>query len=474
MKTKNPKNLCLSCFGDLDFHRVCKTCNKADDKTPSPPHHLQKRTVLNKKYVIARSLGEGGFGITYLAYDLVFSRPVCVKEYFPNGHVSRNPHSNDVVINTKDSSMQFSRGLKRFVEEARSLLAIKNLDGIVEVLDFFTTNDTAYIVMEYLDGVSLKRYVQKKGKLDVDTALTILRPVITSLGAVHRAGLIHRDISPDNILITRNSEVKLIDFGASLHSGEDEKSHSIVLKQGFAPEEQYRTHGKQGPWSDIYALGITIYYCITGQLPPESIQRLYDDTLVPPSQNGVEIEKHREKALLKAISVKAEDRYQNVEDFETEIYGDAPKRERVAKKTENSDKKPRRRREATTTPLYFESKSEPANTETNALPSRKRMATAVITKTKEERKTVTLKRISSTTKEEEEVKTTTQEEKKNAFLNVEKTEKAERNIKPIVTNSVSTREESINGRQVKVRVIEHTNSKPKKNLLSKIFKKQDE
>ena len=343
MKLKNPKNLCLSCFGDLDFHRVCKACNKPDDKTPSPPHHLQKRTVLNKKYVIARSLGEGGFGITYLAYDLVFSRPVCVKEYFPNGHASRNPHSNDVVINTKDSSMQFNRGLKRFVEEARSLLAIKNLDGIVEVLDFFTTNCTAYIVMEYLDGVSLKRYVQKKGKLDVDTTLTILRPVITSLGAVHKAGLIHRDISPDNILITRNSEVKLIDFGASLHSGDDEKSHSIVLKQGFAPEEQYRTHGKQGPWSDIYALGITIYYCVTGQLPPESIQRLYDDTLVPPSQNGVEIEKHKEKALLKAISVKAEDRYQNVEDFEADIYGEAPKRERTAKKVENAEKKPKKK-----------------------------------------------------------------------------------------------------------------------------------
>ena len=469
MKLKNPKNLCLSCFGDLDFHRVCKACNKPDDKTPSPPHHLQKRTVLNKKYVIARSLGEGGFGITYLAYDLVFSRPVCVKEYFPNGHASRNPHSNDVVINTKDSSMQFNRGLKRFVEEARSLLAIKNLDGIVEVLDFFTTNCTAYIVMEYLDGVSLKRYVQKKGKLDVDTTLTILRPVITSLGAVHKAGLIHRDISPDNILITRNSEVKLIDFGASLHSGDDEKSHSIVLKQGFAPEEQYRTHGKQGPWSDIYALGITIYYCVTGQLPPESIQRLYDDTLVPPSQNGVEIEKHKEKALLKAISVKAEDRYQNVEDFEADIYGEAPKRERTAKKVENAEKKPKKRRESTTTPLRFDSNGEAQATPAVA-PSRKRTV-AVVTN---ERKTVTLKRISAEEKSDLKETSTTLEEKKNAFLNVEKTEKVNRDIRPLVTNSVSTKDEIINGRHVKVRVIEHTNSKPKKNLLSKIFKKQDE
>lgn len=472
MKIKKPKNLCLSCFGTLDFHHVCKSCNKPDDKTPSPPHHLQKRTVLNKKYVIARSLGEGGFGITYLAYDLVFSRPVCVKEYFPNGHVSRNPHSNDVVINTKDSSMQFNRGLKRFVEEARSLLSIKNLEGIVEVLDFFTTNDTAYIVMEYLDGVSLKRYVQKKGKLDVDTTLTILRPVITSLGAVHKAGLIHRDISPDNILITRNSEVKLIDFGASLHSGESEKSHSIVLKQGFAPEEQYRTHGNQGPWSDIYALGITIYYCVTGQLPPESIQRLYDDNLIPPSQNGVEIEKHREKALLKAIAVKAEDRYATVEEFEADIYGDAPKRERVNKKTENSEKKPRRRRESTTVPLFVENKNSEQKTETAQLSPRQRSTTEVVNTTKEERKTITLKRLSTKSKTEEKNETAV-EEKKSSFINVEKTEKLDRGIKPIVTNTVLTREETVNGRQVKVRVIEHSANKPKKNLLSKIFKKQD-
>ena len=472
MKLKKPKNLCLSCFGVLDFHHVCKSCNKADDKTPSPPHHLQKRTVLNKKYVIARSLGEGGFGITYLAYDLVFSRPVCVKEYYPNGHVSRNPHSNDVVINTKDSSMQFNRGLKRFVEEARSLLAIKNLDGIVEVLDFFTTNDTAYIVMEYLDGVSLKRYVQKKGKLDVDTTLTILRPVITSLGAVHKAGLIHRDISPDNILITRNSEVKLIDFGASLHSGESEKSHSIVLKQGFAPEEQYRTHGKQGPWSDIYALGITIYYCITGQLPPESIQRLYDDNLIPPSQNGVEIEKHREKALLKAISVKAEDRYSSVEEFEADIYGDAPKRERVSKKTENSDKKQRRKRESTTIPLWLENETNANKTESTQ-PSGKRRTATVLAKPKQENKKLTLKRISNETGTDERKETAILQEKKNAFVNVEKTEKTERSIKPIVSNRVVSSEETINGQQIKVRVIEHSNDKPKKNLLSKIFKKQD-
>ncbi len=333
MSKKNPKNLCLFCFSELDFRRVCKNCGKEDDKTPSPPHHLPKRTILNKKYVIARSIGEGGFGITYLAYDLVFERPVAVKEFYPSGYVSRAPRTNDVILNLRENATQFNHGLRRFIDEAKNLSSINKLDGIVSVLDFFPANSTAYLVMEYLDGISLKRYIQKKGKLDTDTALTILHPVISSLGAVHEVGLIHRDISPDNILITRNSEVKLIDFGASKNSIEDNKSVSIVLKQGFAPEEQYRTHGVQGPWSDIYALAVTIYFCITGQLPPESIQRLYEDTLTPPSRLGSDIKPKQEKALLKALAVLAKDRYKNMRDFEKDIYG-------YPSRTANTEQKP--------------------------------------------------------------------------------------------------------------------------------------
>ena len=325
----------MFCFGELDRKRVCKQCGKTEDKFPTPSHHLAQRTVLNRKYVIARTLGEGGFGITYLAYDLVFNRQVAVKEYYPNGHVSRNPHSGAVMLNVKDSTIPFNRGLKRFIDEARSLSSIRNLDGIVNILDFFTANDTAYIVMEYLDGVSLKKYVQKKGKLDTETTLTILHPTISSLSEVHAMGMIHRDISPDNILITRESEVKLIDFGAAQRT-QDGKSHSIVLKQGFAPEEQYRQQGVQGPWSDVYAMGVTIYYCITGTLPPESIQRLYEDKLVPPSAMGVAITRSQENALMKAMSVLSKDRHQSITEFEQDIYGlgeNAPRKIEKPKKS---------------------------------------------------------------------------------------------------------------------------------------------
>lgn len=312
-RVRTNKNICLFCFGDLDTNRTCVSCKKKSDDTPSPPHHLPQRTVLNDKYLIAKALGEGGFGITYLAWDLSQGIKVAIKEYFPSGYVNRMPKSNQVIINSKQNQAASNRGLKRFIEEAKNLAKIKNLSGIVNVRDFFSANGTAYIVMEFLDGVSLKKYMQRKGnKIPMDEILNIMRPVMDSLIQVHKLGLIHRDISPDNIIITKYNEVKLIDFGAAKQSNLDGKSLSIVLKQGFAPEEQYRTHGEQGPWTDVYALGVTIYFCITGQLPPESIQRMYKDTIVKPSEKGATISPSQESALMKSLSVYSKNRYQDI------------------------------------------------------------------------------------------------------------------------------------------------------------------
>lgn len=316
------KNVCLYCFGTLDQQRVCHSCHKKADDSPAPPHHLPRRTVLNEKYLIDRALGEGGFGITYLAWDISCGLKVAVKEYYPSGYVNRMPRSNQVIINSKQNQAASNRGLKRFIDEAKTLAKIKNLPGIVSVRDFFSANGTAYIVMEFLDGISLKKYLTRKGgKVSCDEILAILRPVMDSLVSVHKLGLIHRDISPDNIIVTKKSEVKLIDFGAAKQSNLDGKSLSIVLKQGFAPEEQYRTHGEQGPWTDIYALGVTIYYSITGTLPPESIQRLYKDTILRPSEKGAAISPTQESALMKSLAVYARHRYQDVTQMITGLYG---------------------------------------------------------------------------------------------------------------------------------------------------------
>lgn len=321
-RIRNNRNICLYCFGDLNSDRVCSACGKKADDTPNAPHQLPKRSLLKKRYLIDRAIGEGGFGITYSAWDVTTGKHVAIKEYYPSGYVSRDPRSFQIIINSKQNHAATNRGLKRFIDEAQHLSSVNNLEGIVSVYDFFSANNTAYIVMEYLDGISLKRYVRRKGKLDATTALTILKPVILSLGAVHKTGLIHRDVSPDNILITKTNEVKLIDFGASKEANPDGQSVSIVLKQGFAPEEQYRLHGEQGPWTDVYALGVTIYYCITGQLPPESIQRMYDDTIIPPSGLGAKITERQERALMKALAVFAKDRYRSMADFAADVYAD--------------------------------------------------------------------------------------------------------------------------------------------------------
>ena len=319
-------DICLYCFGTLNSDRFCTSCGKKADDTPAPPHHLGKRTLLYKRYLIDRAIGEGGFGITYRAWDITSGKRVAIKEYFPSGYVSRDPRSNNIIINSRQSQAPSNRGLKRFIDEAQNLSKITDHSGIVEVLNFFSANSTAYIVMEFLDGISLKNYIKRKGgKLAPQDALTILKPVILSLKGVHDLGLIHRDISPDNILITRSGEVKLIDFGAAKFTGENAGEVSIVLKQGFAPEEQYRVHGEQGPWTDIYALGVTLYFALTGQLPPESIQRMYEDSLLPPSKLGVKISKPTENAIMKMLAVFAKDRYRSIDALVDDLYSTNPR-----------------------------------------------------------------------------------------------------------------------------------------------------
>ncbi len=319
MAVRTNKNICLFCFGDLDANRVCKTCRKRADDTPCPPHHIPQRTVIQSRYLFGKALGEGGFGITYLGWDLTNGERVAIKEYFPSGYVTRVAN-NRVMINGAGQQAAANRGLKRFMDEARTLAKVKNLDGVVSIKNCFKDNGTAYIVMEYLSGGSLKKHLARKGgKIGFDETLTITRKIIESLGEVHKLGLVHRDISPDNIILERKG-AKLIDFGAAKQSNLDGKSLSIVLKQGFAPEEQYRTHGEQVPWTDIYALAVTIYLCITGQMPPESIQRMYKDTMVRPSALGAKISVLQEGPLLKGMAVLGKNRYQNVEQFLKALY----------------------------------------------------------------------------------------------------------------------------------------------------------
>ena len=286
-------------------------------------HVLQPGSRLKERYVIQGVLGEGGFGITYLGYDELLAMPVAVKEYYPQNFVARNTAYNATltVLHTKYTDF-FRRGKSDFLNEARMLAKFQDEDGIVRVMDFFEMNNTAYIVMEYLDGITLKDYLKQNGSFGTEDILELLYPVMDALAAIHASGLIHRDISPDNIMLLQNNRVKLMDFGAARdYTAFGEKSLSILLKYGYAPEEQYRSHGMQGPWTDIYALCATIYKCITGVTPVEAIQRLVGDTLKKPSELGVSINPQTEYALMKGLSVFQKDRYQDVRELQQDLYG---------------------------------------------------------------------------------------------------------------------------------------------------------
>lgn len=284
---------------------------------------LRKGTRLIGRYTIEGVLGQGGFGITYLGMDELHKKKVAIKEFFPQGIVTRNIEYEDTVTVTLVGEKEnYDKGKERFLKEAQTMAMFSKDKGIVKALDFFEINNTAYIVMEYLEGVTLKQYLRENERIDAEDLVELLVPLIEALDEIHSQGLIHRDISPDNIMVLPDGRIKLMDFGAARDYTEfGEKSLSIVLKPGYAPPEQYQTHGVQGPWTDIYALCATMYKCITGENPPDAIDRLVDDHLKKISAFEIPVLPQIEKAIIKGMSVAAKDRYQNVGDFCEDLYG---------------------------------------------------------------------------------------------------------------------------------------------------------
>ena len=284
---------------------------------------LRKGTRLIGRYTIEGVLGQGGFGITYLGMDELHKKKVAIKEFFPQGIVTRNIEYEDTVTVTLVGEKEnYDKGKERFLKEAQTMAMFSKDKGIVKALDFFEINNTAYIVMEYLEGVTLKQYSRENERIDAEDLVELLVPLIEALDEIHSQGLIHRDISPDNIMVLPDGRIKLMDFGAARDYTEfGEKSLSIVLKPGYAPPEQYQTHGVQGPWTDIYALCATMYKCITGENPPDAIDRLVDDHLKKISAFGFTVSPQIEEAIIKGMSVAAKDRYQNVGDFCEDLYG---------------------------------------------------------------------------------------------------------------------------------------------------------
>lgn len=285
------------------------------------PLALPNGSTLAGQYIIEKTLGQGGFGITYKAVDHKTGEKVAIKEFFPDSMATRQ--GTTVIPFTGERGESYAFGKEWFLKEAETLAQFIGVEGIVRIHTYFEENQTAYFVMDYVEGVSFDEYIKNSGgKVTYEVAESVLIRVIEALAVVHSKGIVHRDVTPDNIYITNDGQVKLLDFGAARYSlGDKSRSLDVVLKHGFAPKEQYTRHGRQGPFTDIYTVGASFYFAITGKRPPDSIDRIEEDDLVPPSSLGIPIPREKEDAILKAMSVQPGDRFKTMDEFKNALLG---------------------------------------------------------------------------------------------------------------------------------------------------------
>ncbi|MCH5206540.1 MAG: serine/threonine protein kinase [Oscillospiraceae bacterium] len=303
----NGKRFCENCFEELTG-TSCKSCGYDPSDSAPDPSMLLPGSVLLNRYVVGRVIGKGGFGITYLAYDALTCKKIAVKEYYPYGIAQRAAESAEVSVTSAESADAFKLGAEKFYNEAKLVTRFNGNPNIVGVYDCFYENGTVYIAMEYLRGETLKEYIREHGVLKPPQALYIAKNICSALVVAHSASVLHRDISPDNIIICGNGDIKLIDFGAARQVvAEHSQSFSVILKPGFAPPEQYRKKGNQGSWTDVYSLGTTLYFILTGDIPEDPSARFdNDDTF---KENQFDIDPALWGIITKATKLTIEERY---------------------------------------------------------------------------------------------------------------------------------------------------------------------
>ena len=303
---------CYYCMSNIG-NGFCTNCGRRNRDIVSLAHQLQPGTLLQDgRYLVGRVLGQGGFGITYLGMDTRLNRKVAIKEYFPTECANRiSSITPEITVSTADAEF-LREGQRRFLQEAQLLSQFEDTPGIVPIHDFFEENGTAYIVMKFLEGQNMKKTIEQ-GRISADAAFKLFAPIFDVLEKMHRANIIHRDISPDNVMLQPDGSLVLMDFGAARQVSRDaSRSLSVMLKVGYAPAEQYVTRGGTGPWTDIYALCATLYKCITGITPPESVARLLNDIIQWPSELGIAISPEQEATLKTGMAVEAEKRFRNI------------------------------------------------------------------------------------------------------------------------------------------------------------------
>lgn len=307
-----------------EAYKVCPHCGNVEVTKPNEPIHLVPGTVLANRYILGLAVGSGGFGIVYSAWDMKLETIVAVKEFFVSRLVTRAEGLKNLII-TKKSQEEFEYRKERFLAEARNMANFGSHRSIPNVFEFFEENNTAYIVMELLHGVALNDYLkQSGGKIDTDFAIMIANEIGNALKSLHEQNIIHRDVAPDNIYICSGKEIKikLMDLGAAKLADSTDDVIDIILKPGYSPTEQYDNSKNIGPWTDIYALGATLYVMLTGVKPDESTNRKIKDEVMPPHLLDPSISENLSNAIMKAMAIEKHIRFKNVQDFLSAINGE--------------------------------------------------------------------------------------------------------------------------------------------------------
>ena len=286
--------------------------------------YLNAGVILHDRYRVNSVIGQGGFGITYDGTDLNLDMHIAIKEYFPKHIASRyNIYSKNVTYSSENASL-YEHGMRNFLKEARNMAKFTGQENFVYVSDYFSENGTAYIIMEYVPGKNLKIFLEEHGLLTLDEVMRIINPVMNAVEVIHERNMIHRDISPSNIMILPDGKVKLLDFGAVREVSAETQSLSTmssVYKYGYSPIEQQTRDLKQGTYSDVYALCATIYKMLTGITPPSPFARLSgEEILLPPSQVGVQISSSQEETLMEGLAIYGNDRIQTVGELRNGLF----------------------------------------------------------------------------------------------------------------------------------------------------------
>lgn len=302
--------ICTNCFKYKGVTAICPHCGKESAPIPEESYHLFPGSLLCERYLIGEVIDSGGFGIVYKALDLKLSSIIAVKEYFPTSLMCRVPGNLKVSIFSGERALEYQKGIARFLKEAKMMAKFSKNNHIVNVMDYFTENNTAYIVMEYLEGVTLNKYLKaNNNKISVNEALSIIKPVLEGLSALHNKNIFHRDINPRNIMLTVDNNIKIIDFGTASFFDDDSEEIPLVVSDGFAAPEQYTNKVEQGEFTDIYSVGATLYRAIVGETPLVATDRQMKDNLRRPSELVSDVPKYVDASIMKALALKTDMRF---------------------------------------------------------------------------------------------------------------------------------------------------------------------